>query len=89
MFRGTRIPADLIADLLAQGASAEEILDGYPTLDMEKIAMALLCTRSFPVRKSANRNPWSGKRPQAERSFRLSELLRNGGPQDNDPEYSV
>ena len=85
--RGTRIPVDLVADMLAQGATAEEILEGYPTLDREKIAMAPLCARAFPVRKSANRNPWSGKKPRAEKSFRLSELL--GGPQDSDQEYSV
>jgi uncharacterized protein (DUF433 family) len=89
VFRGTRIPVDLIADMLAQRTSAEEILDGYPTLDRERIAMAPLCARAFPVRKSGNRNPWSGKKPQAERSFRLSELFRSGGPQDNDQEYSV
>jgi uncharacterized protein (DUF433 family) len=87
VFRGTRIPVDLIADMLAQGASAEEILEGYPTLDREKAAMAPLCARAFPMEKIANRNPWSGKKPQAERSFRLSELLR--GQQDNDQEYSV
>lgn len=77
VFRGTRIPVDLIADMLAQGTSAEEIVEGYPTLDKERIAMAPLCAREFPVRKSANRTPWSGKKPEAERSFRLSDLLRN------------
>jgi uncharacterized protein (DUF433 family) len=78
VFRGTRIPVDLIADMLAEGASAEEIPEGYPTLDKEKIAMAPLCTRRFPVKKSANRSPWSATKPQAERSFRLSDLLRKG-----------
>jgi len=63
VFGGTRIPVDLVADMLAQGASAEEILEGYPTLDREKIAMAPLCARAFPVMKSANRSPWSGKKP--------------------------
>lgn len=77
VFRGTRIPVDLIADMLAQGANAEEILEGYPTLDKERIVMAPLCARAFPVRKSANRTPWAGKRPEAERSFLLSDLLRN------------
>lgn len=77
VFRGTRIPVDLIANMLAQGASAEEILEGYPTLDEERIAMAPLCARAFPVRKSANRTPWPGKKPEAARSFRLSDLLRN------------
>ena len=74
VFRATRIPVDLIADMLTQGASAEEILEGYPTLDQERIAMAPLCARAFPVRRSANCTPWSGR---AERSFRLSDLLRN------------
>jgi uncharacterized protein (DUF433 family) len=78
VFRGTRIPVDLIADMLAQGATAEEILEGYPTRDEEKITLAPLCTRAFPVRKSVNRSPWSGKKPQAERSFRLSDLFRGG-----------
>lgn len=78
VFRGTRIPVDLVADMLAQGASAKEILEGYPTLDEEKIAMAPLCARAFPVRRTNSRNPWSGKKPHAERSFRLSDLLRNG-----------
>jgi uncharacterized protein (DUF433 family) len=40
VFKGTRIPVDLVADMLAQGASAEEILEGYPTLSKEKIAIA-------------------------------------------------
>lgn len=78
VFRGTRIPVDLIADMLAQGATAEEILEGYPTLDEERIAVAPLGTRAFPVRKSTNRTPWSRKKPEAERSFLLSDLLRNG-----------
>jgi uncharacterized protein (DUF433 family) len=64
VFRGTRIPVDLIADMLAHGASAAEILEGYPTLDKEKITMAPLCARTFPLRKSANRSPWSGKKSQ-------------------------
>ena len=82
---------DVVADMLAQGASVEELLEGYPTLDKGRIAMAPLCTRTFPVRKSANRSPWSGKKPQGERSFR-SDLLRNGQQerlQDNDQEDSV
>src|ERR1039458_9235412 len=35
VFKGTRIPVDLVADMLAQGATAGEILEGYPTLGRE------------------------------------------------------
>jgi uncharacterized protein (DUF433 family) len=45
VFRGTRIPVDLVADMLAQGATTEEILEGYPTLNEEMISLASLYGR--------------------------------------------
>lgn len=45
VFKGTRIPVDLVADMLAQGATAQEILDGYPTLSKEMISLAPLYDR--------------------------------------------
>jgi uncharacterized protein (DUF433 family) len=47
VFKGTRIPVDLVADILAQGATAKEILEGYTTLNEEMISIAPL----FDVRK--------------------------------------
>jgi uncharacterized protein (DUF433 family) len=32
VFLGTRVPVDLIADMTQQGAPAEEILKGYPSV---------------------------------------------------------
>jgi uncharacterized protein (DUF433 family) len=60
VFKGTRIPVDLVADMLAQGATAEEILEGYPTLSEEKIAMSPLYMRAFPRRGRPSRRPWQG-----------------------------
>jgi uncharacterized protein (DUF433 family) len=74
VFKGTRIPVDLVADMLAQGAAADEILEGYPTLDQEKLAIAPLYMRAFPRRGRPSRRPWSGMRPR-ERSFPLSSRL--------------
>jgi uncharacterized protein (DUF433 family) len=74
VFKGTRIPVELVADMLAQGATAEEILDGYPTLDKEKIAMAPLYVRAFPRRGRPSR-PWQAKKPRGKQSFPLSSLL--------------
>lgn len=42
VFKGTRIPVDLVADMLAQGATAAEILEGYPTLNEEMLSLAPL-----------------------------------------------
>jgi uncharacterized protein (DUF433 family) len=75
VFKGTRIPVDLVADMLSQGATADEILEGYSMLDREKIAMAPLYMRAFPRRGRPSRRPWQGKRPRGARSFPLSSLL--------------
>ena len=75
VFKGTRIPVDLVADMLAQGAAAKEILEGYSTLNEEKIAIAPLYMRAFPRRGRPSRRPWQGKKARGTKSFRLSTLL--------------
>jgi uncharacterized protein (DUF433 family) len=75
VFKGTRIPVALVADMLAQGATAEEILEGYSTLDKEKIAIAPLYIRAFPRRGRPSRRPWQGRKARSRKSFRLSTLL--------------
>lgn len=77
VFRGTRIPVDLVADMLTQGATAEEILEGYPTLSKEKIAIAPQYLRAFPRRGRPSRRPWQGKKPRGRKSYPLSSLLRS------------
>src|SRR5713226_879758 len=76
VFKGTRIPVDLVADMLAQGATVEEILEGYPTLNKEQIDVAPLYLRAFPRRGRPSRRPWKGKKPRGSKSFSLSTLLR-------------
>ena len=77
VFKGTRIPVDLVADMLAQGATAEEILEGYPTLSKERIAIAPLYMRAFPRRGRPSRRPWYGKKARGRKSSPLNSLLRN------------
>ena len=75
VFKGTRIPVDLVADMLAQGATAEEILEGYPTLSKETIAIAPLYMRAFPRRGRPSRRPWQGKKARGRKSYPLNSLL--------------
>ncbi len=75
VFKGTRIPVDLVADMLAQGATAEEILEGYPTLSKEKIAIAPLYMRAFPRRGRPSRRLWQRKKTRGRKSYPLSSLL--------------
>ncbi len=77
VFKGTRIPVDLVADMLAQGATVEEIIEGYPTLSKEKIAIAPLYMRAFPRRGRPSRRTWQGKKARGRKSFALSTLLKS------------
>ena len=42
VIKGTRIPVDLIVRKLGEGASFEDLLDGYPNLSREAIHAALI-----------------------------------------------
>jgi len=63
VYKGTRIPVRLVADMLAQRASVEEILDCYPSLTREKIELATIYVTAFPrkgrpaIRPRARREP--------------------------------
>jgi uncharacterized protein (DUF433 family) len=63
VFRGTRIPIQLIADMLTQGADPAEILEGYPSLSPERIALAPVYVRAFPRRGRPIRRPWASQKP--------------------------
>ncbi len=63
VYRGTRIPVELIADMLRQGARPEEILEGYPALDREKVDLAPLYVQAFPRRGRPASRPWAKRKP--------------------------
>jgi uncharacterized protein (DUF433 family) len=63
VYRGTRIPVDLIADMLSQGATPEEILEGYPALNREKVELAPFYIQAFPRRGRPASRPWAKRKP--------------------------
>ena len=63
VIRGTRVPVDLIADMLNQGATVEEIIEGYPALDREQVEIAPLYLRAFPRRGRPASRPWAKRKP--------------------------
>jgi len=42
VIRGTRIPVELIVRKMGEGASIEDLLDGYPKLTRESVQAALV-----------------------------------------------
>ncbi len=58
--RGTRIPVQLVADMLDQGASKDEILRGYPTLAGKPLDLARVYARAYPKQGRPPKHPWHG-----------------------------
>jgi uncharacterized protein (DUF433 family) len=63
VYRGTRIPVQLIADMLRQGATPEEIVEGYPSLDKKKVALAPFYVQAFPRSGRPAAKPWAKIKP--------------------------
>jgi uncharacterized protein (DUF433 family) len=63
VYRSTRIPVDLVATMMAQGATVEEILEGYPALSREQVELAPLYVAAFPRRGRPARRPWAKQKP--------------------------
>jgi uncharacterized protein (DUF433 family) len=72
VYKGTRIPVQLVADMLSQGASVEEILDGYPSLTREKIELAPMYVKAFPHKGRPARRPWARREPGRSSRQRLT-----------------
>jgi uncharacterized protein (DUF433 family) len=74
VYRGTRIPVELVAEMLADGASVEEILEGYPALDRDKVKLATLYVRAFPRRGRPSQRPWANIKKPASALLRAKTL---------------
>jgi uncharacterized protein (DUF433 family) len=56
---GTRIPVAAISDMLAQGATVEEITQGYPSLSAEQVRLASIYVAAHPRRGRPPSRPWA------------------------------
>ena len=72
VYRRTRIPIQLIAYMVRQGTKIDEILEGYPALDREKVELAPLYVQAFPRRGRPTRRPWAKRGP-----VRVTRALRS------------
>jgi uncharacterized protein (DUF433 family) len=72
VYRGTRIPVYLVADMLAQQASVDEILEGYPSLSRSKVELAPVYVRAFPRRGRPPRRPWAQRPARRSTTYRTN-----------------
>ena len=63
VFRGTRVPVHLIAELVAQGTKPAELIEGYPRLTAEMIRLAPVYAAAYPLRGRPRKQPWRDQQP--------------------------
>jgi uncharacterized protein (DUF433 family) len=63
VFRGTRVPVHLIAELVAQGSMPAELIESYPRLTAEMIRLAPVYAAAYPLRGRPRRQPWRDQPP--------------------------
>ena len=72
VYRGTRIPVHAIADMLSQGALVEEVLEGYPALNRQKVELAPMYVQAFPRRGRPVLRTWAKRPPRRLSKRRLA-----------------
>ena len=63
---GTRIPVGALSDMLAQGATPEEIVEGYPSLNTEQVRLARVYASAHPRRGRPASRPWAQSQGSAQ-----------------------
>jgi uncharacterized protein (DUF433 family) len=58
VIKGTRIGVYEVATMLERGATAAEILEGYPTLRPRHLELAVVYAKAYPRRGRPPRHPW-------------------------------
>lgn len=74
VFRGTRVPVHIIAELVAQGSTPAELLESYPRLTAEMIRLAPVYAAAYPLRGRPRNQPWHDHKP-AHRSRRRVDTI--------------
>jgi uncharacterized protein (DUF433 family) len=73
VFAGTRIPVHLVAAMLADGAGAAEILDGYPSLTARMLELATIWASAHPKRGRPKSLAEQGLKPKSIKRLTWSE----------------
>ncbi|HEX3885595.1 MAG TPA: DUF433 domain-containing protein [Stellaceae bacterium] len=65
VFRGTRVPVHLIAELLRLGETPERLLVDYPRITAEMVRLAPIYATAHPQRGRPLKQPWHDQEPIA------------------------
>jgi uncharacterized protein (DUF433 family) len=74
VFRATRVPVHLIAELVAQGSKPAELMESYPRLTAEMMRLAPVYAAAYPLRGRPRRHPWRDQQPVRRGRRRLDSI---------------
>jgi uncharacterized protein (DUF433 family) len=74
VFRGTRVPVHMIAELLAQGSTADELFEAYPRLTTEMIRLSQIYATAYPLRRRPPHQPWRNQKPVRQARRRIAAI---------------
>lgn len=63
VFRGTRVPVHMVAELVAQGSKPTELIESYPRVTAEMIRLAPVYAAAYPLRGPKRKLPWRDQQP--------------------------
>jgi uncharacterized protein (DUF433 family) len=63
VFKGTRVPVHVIADIRAQGETDQDLLESYPRLTAEMVRLAPVYAAAYPLRGRPRKQPWHDRPP--------------------------
>jgi uncharacterized protein (DUF433 family) len=75
VFRGTRVPVHMIAELVAQGSTQADLLKDYPRLTPEMIRLAAIYAAAYPLRGRPRNQPWRDHQPPHRTRRRLDTIV--------------
>src|SRR5271155_2211114 len=74
VFRGTRVPVHVIAELSAQSSKPAELIESYPRRPAEMIRLAPVYAAAYPLRGRPRKQPWRDQQPVRRSRRRLDTL---------------
>jgi uncharacterized protein (DUF433 family) len=74
VFRGTRVPVHMIAELIAKGETDENLRKDYPHLSPEMFRLAPAYAAAYPLQGRPRRQPWHDHPPVKVIRVKLSDI---------------
>jgi uncharacterized protein (DUF433 family) len=74
VFRGTRVPVHMIAEIIAQGETAETLKDHYPRVTEEMFRIAPIYAAAYPPHGRPRKHPWHDQPPISVTRVKLADI---------------